>query len=153
MNWTTEKRAISQLKAHPKNPRILTEKQHEQLTQSLKSFNLAEIPVINKDNTILAGHQRIRIMKELHGEDFVIEVRVPDRQLTDNEADEYLIRSNKNTGEWNFEELANNFENEDLTDWGFTLLDLGMPPDKEDITDEQKEPKTLKECPECGHQW
>ncbi|NBT86363.1 MAG: hypothetical protein EBT45_07735 [Alphaproteobacteria bacterium] len=43
-----------------------------------------------------------------------IEVRVPNRQLTAWEAEEYLIRSNKNSGEWDWERLANEWEVKDL---------------------------------------
>ena len=62
IEWKTERRKISDLIPHPKNPRQMTEKQVEDLTASLERFSLAEIPVINTDNMLLAGHQRLRIM-------------------------------------------------------------------------------------------
>ncbi|MDD4410874.1 MAG: ParB N-terminal domain-containing protein [Candidatus Shapirobacteria bacterium] len=126
LNWKTEKRKISDLLPTVHNPRQLTEKQVKDLKTSIEKFNLVEIPVINLDNTILAGHQRLKIMSMLGRGEEEIDVRVPDRQLTKEEADEYLIRSNKNTGEWNFDELANSFDQKDLLDWGFEEWELGM---------------------------
>ena len=54
-----------------------------------------------------------------------IDVRVPSRLLDEKEATEYLIRSNKNIGEWDFNLLANTFEEEDLLAWGFKEEELG----------------------------
>ena len=126
MNWTTEKRRISDLIPTVNNPRILNEKQHADLKRSLKKFNLVEIPAINQDGQILAGHQRLKIMAALGRGDEEIDVRVPDRQLSKKECDEYLIRSNKNTGEWDMDELANSFDLDDLKDWGFEDAELGL---------------------------
>jgi hypothetical protein len=87
--WHTETRQIKDFKEHEKNPRKITKDQMEKLKQSLKSFNYVETIVINLDNTILAGHMRIKAMKALGRGKEEIEVRVPNRQLTAREAEEY----------------------------------------------------------------
>ena len=69
IEWHNETRLLSELIPYEFNPRQLTKKQYKDLTKSLKKFNLAEIPAINTDNKIIAGHQRIRILTELHGKD------------------------------------------------------------------------------------
>ncbi len=147
--WHTETRKIKDLKEHGKNPRKITKDQMEKLKQSLKSFNYVETIVINLDNTILAGHMRIRALKALGRIKEEIEVRVPNRQLTSKEAEEYLIRSNKNSGEWDWERLANEWEIPDLFNWGFTEDELQIKdPDKLEATDDDyeeeipEEPKT-----------
>jgi len=117
--WHTERRQIKDLKEHQKNPRKITIDQMEKLKQSLKSFNYVETIVINLDNTILAGHMRVRAMKALGRGKEEIEVRVPSRQLTAKEAEEYLIRSNKNTGEWDWDRLANEWEVNEAVDDGY----------------------------------
>lgn len=151
IEWTTEKRKISDITEFEKNPRILTKKQYEDLKKSLKKFNLAEIPAINKDNKLLAGHQRLRVLAELKGSDYEIDVRVPNRQLTPKEAEEYLIRSNKNSGEWDWDALANNFEMEELVSWGFDVdeFDIDLGDIEEEAEAEVKEPKKIT-CPACG---
>lgn len=122
IEWTTEIRSIKGLKKHPKNPRQLTKEQHAHLKTSLEKFGLADKPIINVDGTIIGGHQRLKVLKELGHKD--IEVLVPNRELTSDEVDEMNIRLNKNTGEWDFDVLANEWDVNDLVEWGFTEADL-----------------------------
>jgi DNA modification methylase len=114
----TEKRQVKSLIPYDKNPRFLTPEQELQLTESLSKFGLVEIPAINADGTLIAGHQRVTILIKLGRGDEEIDVRVPDRQLTEDEFKEYNIRSNANTGSWNVELLATAFDTDLLSDWG-----------------------------------
>lgn len=132
MKWITEKRKINDLIPYAANPRQMTDKQNKDLTKSLEKFDLVEIPAINTDGTILAGHQRLRIMQTLGRGNEEIDVRVPDRLLTEKEVQEYNIRSNKNTGEFDFDILANSFDTSDLLDWGFDEKDLKIDTDIEE---------------------
>ena len=122
--WSTATRTIGELIPHKQNPRILTGIQKDFLRESLERFGLVEIPVINSDNTLLAGHQRTGIMLALHGEGFAIDVRVPNRKLTESEASEYLIRSNKNTGSWDEDILQEYFSEDELELFGFTIDEI-----------------------------
>lgn len=146
LQWTTETRKLSQLVQHAQNPRRLTEKQYKALKKSLQKFNLAEIPAINTDNTLLAGHQRCKVLMELKG-DIEVAVRVPSRSLTPEEAREYLIRSNANVGEWDMEALASNFTTQELAKWGMEAPDVirqkvtGLT-DDDDIPEAPKTPVT-----------
>ena len=126
LKWSTEKRLVKELIPYENNPRKMTKDQVDQLTKSLKKFDLVEIPVINTDNKIIAGHQRLKIMAALGMVDDLIDVRVPNRLLTDKEYEEYNIRSNKNTGEWDWDILGNVFDKDDLVEWGFNELELGL---------------------------
>jgi len=124
LSWKTENRKLGELIEFKDNPRQISKKQYEDLSKSLKKFGLVEIPVIDLDNTIIAGHQRIKVLSILKKPDNIIEVRVPNRKLTDKEFKEYNIRSNKNTGSWDFDILANCFEIGDLCEWGFNMGEL-----------------------------
>lgn len=124
MKWHTETRKISDLVPFEHNPRQLTKKQYTDLEKSLKKFDLVEIPAINQDHTIIAGHQRLNILHALGRADEEIDVRVPNRMLSEKEVEEYNIRSNKNTGEWIMDVLANSFDMNDLLDWGFEDAEL-----------------------------
>lgn len=132
ISWTTQKRKISDLLPTENNPRTLNEKQHKDLKKSLSKFDLAEIPAINTNNKILAGHQRLKVLFEING-DAEIDVRVPNRELTEKESQEYLVRSNANTGSWDFDLLANEFELEDLTEWGLYIPQVDDEEEKEDV--------------------
>lgn len=117
--WTTQKRQIKDLIPFEVNPRSISNKAKKDLRKSLKKFNLAEIPAINTDNKIIAGHQRIAILLAIGRDEETIDVRVPSRELTSKECEEYNIRSNANVGEWDFEKLSKNFLKGDLLEWGF----------------------------------
>lgn len=121
--WHTEKRKVKDLISYDLNPRILTDFQAEQLTKSLKRFNLVEIPAIDIDDTLLAGNQRIKIMVMLGRGEEEVDVRVPNRKLTDSEFREYNIRSNKNTGEWDID-LLSNLDESFLSEIGFLSEEL-----------------------------
>lgn len=118
----------------------MTEKQATDLRRSVEKFNLVEIPAINTDNKVIAGHQRLMVLKLLNREEEEIDVRVPNRTLTEEEFKEYNLRSNKNLGEWNWDVLANNFDTAMLKDIGFTSEELSgklTPPNDEDNFDAQ----------------
>ena len=165
LEWHNETRKISELVPHAKNPRRLTEEQKQTLTDSLEKFNLVEIPVINTDNTILAGHQRLKVLAALGRGDEEIEVRVPNRELTQPEADEYLLRSNKNTGEWDYD-LLKAFDADALLSFGFQDYEIksdrdetlaqyeatGDEPSKKDSLPEDERPVnwSIDTTPEYG---
>ena len=128
IEWHTEKRKINDLLVFKKNPRRLTEEQTDQLKKSIEKFNLVEIPAIDTDDKIIAGHQRLAVMKLLGRGGETVDVRVPNRKLTPDEFKEYNLRSNKNTGEWDFEMLGAEFDKDLLAEVGFTesfLLNAG----------------------------
>ncbi len=149
IKWTIETRKIKDLKPHPKNPRQLSKIEHSHLLISLEKFGLADKPIINLDDMIIGGHQRLKILKEMKIKE--VEVLVPDRLLEEREVDELCIRLNKNTGEFDYELLANEWEVNDLIEWGFTSKDLDLFMDEMD--DDNKEEGDKEEgckCPTCG---
>lgn len=153
--WQTEKRKVSELKGYEHNPRVMTAKQFEELKDSIIKFNYVEIVAINTDNVLVAGHQRIRALIDLKRGNETIEVRVPNRKLSKKEFQEYLIRSNKTQGEWDFDILKTVFEIKDLDNWGFGVDEINVIfPDveiNEKIVDENI--KTENICPKCGYKW
>jgi len=133
LKFSTEKRKIKDLIPFEYNPRKLSQKDYDLLKKSLEKFDLAEIPVINLDNKICAGHQRISLLLEVGRGDEYIDVRVPNRMMTEEEFKEYNIKSNKISGDWDFDILSNYFEIENLKDWGFEDFELGIVDEKEKI--------------------
>ena len=148
IKWSLEKRKLKELKPHPKNPRQLTADQKRQLDASLAKFGLIEKLIINQDNMIIGGHQRYRLLKL--GNEKEVDCWVPDRLLSEEEAEELLVRLNLNQGEFDYDKLANDFNVPDLLDWGFMPEDLELSAfdDEPGIKAEKK--KKLKTCPSCG---
>ena len=150
LTWHTEKRKLGDLIEWDKNPRQLKDHDAEHLKKSLDTFGVADPLIINTDNKIIGGHMRRRIMlKSGYKPDDLVDVRVPERELTEREAEELAIRLNKNTGDWDFDALANNFELDDLLDWGFDKQELdldlwaGEPP--EDVEPQIDKAEELRE--------
>jgi ParB-like chromosome segregation protein Spo0J len=85
LEWYNEKRKVKDLVPFEFNPRKLTEEKKQLLINSIEKFNLAEVPAINLDNVIIAGHQRIKVLMEIVRGDEEIDVRVPNRLVTDKE--------------------------------------------------------------------
>lgn len=134
--WFTVQRKINDLTPQEVNPRVISEKQMEDLKKSLKKYNLVEIPAIDLDSRILAGHQRIKALQLLGRGDEMIDVRIPSRELTEDEANQYLIASNALGGDWDFSALKS-FDLDLLLDVGFDQVELTKFWDKEvDLNDD-----------------
>ncbi len=115
------------------------------LQESISRFNLVEIPAIDTDNTILAGHQRLKAMQLVGRGEEEIDVRVPNRALTTKEREEYLLRSNQNTGSWD-DELLKAMDMDLLLDVGFGDEELQALFDDVDVIDDDFDvEKALKE--------
>lgn len=56
---------ISKLSFAEYNPRTITEAEFDGLTKSISTFGLVEPIVVNKDYTIIGGHQRVRACQRL----------------------------------------------------------------------------------------
>ena len=133
ITWVTEQRKLKDLNEWDKNPRQLSKHDAEEIAKSIHKFNLADPLVINTDNQIIGGHQRKRVMlSNGYKPDDLVDVRVPSRQLTEKEAEELNVRLNRNAGEWDFDMLANEFELDDLLEWGFTEADFDLEGTGED---------------------
>jgi site-specific DNA-methyltransferase (adenine-specific) len=124
--WNTVQRRVRELVPLAYNPRILTEEGRTRLMRSIQKFNLAEIPAINTDDVVLAGHQRLSILLDLGRGDEIIDVRMPNRLLTKEELDEYNITSNVGAGVWDYASLQENFAHIDLSAVGDASMLAGL---------------------------
>lgn len=147
--WKNVEKKVNELIPQDINPRKITDKQMSDLKKSLDEFNVVETPVINLDGKILAGHQRIKALKILGRGEELIDVRIPNRMLSKEEADKYLIISNAIGGDWDFD-LLKDFDIGMLNDIGMDPEDLSniwdddVEVDREEF-DEQKELAKIKE--------
>lgn len=149
LNWVTTPKKVNDLVPQESNPRRMSDKQMSDLKRSITKFNLVEIPAIDYDGHILAGHMRIKALQILGRGEELIDVRVPNRKLTDEEAKEYLLSSNAITGDWDFS-LLKDFNPEMLLEVGFNKDDLSKIWDNDLSTKEEhfipeEEIKKIKE--------
>jgi DNA modification methylase len=132
------------------NPRQITTKQYKDLKESIKRFGLVDPIIINQDNTIIGGHQRFKIMQQMAGENVPCVIL----HLTKEKEKELNIRLNKNTGEFDMDILANNFDVAELKDWGFKDIELGFNIDKiEGNIDDDHIPEVITTRVKLGDIW
>lgn len=133
---------LKDIKSNPNNPRIIKDEKFEKLKKSIKEFPkmMALRPmIINQDNIVLGGNMRLKALKELGYKDLPEEWVKRAEDLTDEEARRFIIADNVGFGEHDWEILANEWDAEELADWG---LD-GFP--FEDATELEEDLKDLSE--------
>lgn len=137
ITWKAEKRNVADLIEWDKNPRKITDQAFEKLKQRIRERGFHDVIKIDTDNVVLSGNMRKKALVDLNIQE--VNVLVPERKLTDEERDKVALESNRNDGTWDFEMLGNVFEVDHLLDVGFSKLEIGMDPLKEDDWDENKE--------------
>ena len=117
----TEKVSISQVKTNPNNPRLIKDDKFKKLVSSIKEFpEMLEIRpiVVDNDNVVLGGNMRLRACKEAGLKEVHI---IKADQLTEKQQREFIIKDNVGFGEWDWDDLANEWDIDELEDWGLDL--------------------------------
>jgi len=112
---------ISEVKNNPNNPRLIKDDKFKKLVQSLKDLpEMAEVRpiVVNTDMVVLGGNMRLKAMKEAGWKEVPVEVVDWD----EDKQKQFIIKDNVRFGEWDWEQLANEWDAEELNAWG---LDVG----------------------------
>lgn len=116
-----KKVSISSIKKNPNNPRVIKDDKFKKLVQSVKDFpEMLEIRpiVVNKDQIILGGNMRYEACKAAGlKEVFIIEAK----NLTREQEQEFIIKDNVSGGEWDWDLLANEWDSEQLNEWGLDV--------------------------------
>lgn len=125
MKWINVIRKLSDLDPWERNPRQINVKQAERLKESFEEFGQVETIAIGPNNEIYNGHQRLNVLMDQHGGEYEVECRQLDRELTEKEREKLTVFLHKGAaGDWDWDILANEFEFEDLIDWGFSEGEL-----------------------------
>jgi ParB-like chromosome segregation protein Spo0J len=112
---------INLIKPNPNNPRIIKDDKFKKLVQSIKDFpQMLELRpiVIDENNIVLGGNMRLKACQELGLKDVPT---IYAKDLTEDQKKEFIIKDNVGFGEWNWDELANDWDEELLVEWGLDL--------------------------------
>lgn len=142
MNWYLEK--ITKVKSNPNNPRLIKDDKFHKLVNSIKEFpKMLEIRpiVVNDDMIVLGGNMRLKACKEAGLKEVPV-IKVSD--LTEEEQRQFIIKDNVSGGEWDWDMLANEWDVEQLDEWG---LDVPVFPQVELEAEEDDFDTTLPEEP------
>lgn len=122
----TIKVKISDIKLNPNNPRLIKDDKFAKLVQSVKEFpEMLEIRpiVVNTDMVVLGGNMRLKACKEAKIKELTVIVA---DNLTEEQQREFLIKDNVSGGEWDWNLLANEWDSEQLIDWGVDIPDFSI---------------------------
>jgi DNA modification methylase len=133
-----EKKKISDLIPAPYNPRQSTAKQEKHLKESLEKFGLVEPIIYNKQTGyIVGGHFRVRELKKLG----ITEIECVIVDLNEADEKELNIRLNANTGSWDWDTLANDWDVVDLEAWGLDIPQFDTVEELEASEDDYEVPE------------
>jgi hypothetical protein len=132
---------VSKIKPNPKNPRVIKDDKFKKLVTSIEGFpEMMEkrpmVCVTDVDGKLfpLGGNMRLRAIQELGMKE------IPDSWVTladdwtQEKRAEFTIKDNASFGEWNYDDLANEWDADQLSDWGVDVG--GFDVNAEDMSDE-----------------
>lgn len=134
---------IQSIKENDHNPRFITESKFKKLVKSIKEFpdmlNIRPL-VVDENMVVLGGNMRLKAMKEV-GLKKVKIIQV--KNWTEKQKNEFIIKDNVGFGQWDWDLLANDWLDQNLSDWGLDIpeiLNLDELNTDFDLPDGDKEP-------------
>ena len=134
---------ITQIKPNPNNPRIIKDNKFKLLVKSIQEFpEMLELRpiVIDENNIVLGGNMRLKACIEAGLTDVPVKVAT----LSEQQKKEFIVKDNVGFGEWDWDDLANNWDVEQLTEWGLDIpnFEIGKIEAEDDGFDMPEEVKT-----------
>ena len=126
---------INEIKPNPNNPRIIKDVKFKQLVKSIQDFpQMLELRpiVIDENNMVLGGNMRLKACIEAGITDVPV---IHANNLSEEKKKEFIVKDNVGYGEWDWDDLANNWDAQELTDWGLDIPNF----DVEGFADKNKE--------------
>jgi hypothetical protein len=141
----TEIVKIEKVLPNPSNPRIIKDDKFKKLVKSIQEFpQMLELRpiVVDADMVVLGGNMRLKACKAAGLTEVPIVIA---DQLTPEQQAEFIIKDNVGFGEWDWDLLANEWDETLLQEWGLDLpIFLGEPSHDELIGEEKGKPATMK---------
>jgi len=136
---------ITEIKSNPNNPRICKDYKFKQLVKSIQDFpQMLELRpiVIDENNMVLGGNMRLKACLEVGLTDVPV---IHANNLSEEKKKEFIVKDNLGYGEWDWDELANNWDVLELTEWGLDIPNFNIEPTGDDLIGEDKnKPPTMK---------
>jgi hypothetical protein len=140
---------ISAIKANSKNPRVIKDDKFKKLVKSIQEFPemLEKRPLVcytdvDGKYVVLGGNMRLKASQEIGLKELPI---VLADDWTQEQRDEFLIKDNVGFGEWDWDQLANEWDSGKLDEWGLDVPIFDTEPFGDDlIGDEKNKPATMK---------
>lgn len=126
---------ITQVRPNENNPRFIKDHKFKKLVTSIKEFpemlKLRPI-VVNSDMVVLGGNMRLKACKEAGLKEVWI---LKADELTEAQQREFIVKDNVGFGEWDWDLLANEWDNLQLDKWGMDIPKFNLDEDFKDLSD------------------
>jgi len=113
---------INEIKPNPNNPRLIKDHKFKQLVKSIQDFpqmlDLRPI-VIDENNMVLGGNMRLKACIEAGMTDVPV---IHANNLSEEKKKEFIVKDNVGYGEWDWSELANNWDVDLIQEWGLDII-------------------------------
>lgn len=112
---------IWKVKNNPNNPRLVKDDKFKKLVKSIKDFPdmLDKRPIIvNADLIVLGGNMRLKACNEAGLKEVPIIVA---EDWTEEQQKAFIIKDNLGYGEWDWDMIANEWDEEELNEWGLDI--------------------------------
>jgi len=126
---------INEVKSNPNNPRIIKDDKFKKLVASIKELpQMLELRpiVVNEDMVVLGGNMRLKACKEAGLKEIPI---IKASELNEEQQRAFIIKDNVGFGEWDWDALANEWDAEQLEEWGLDVW-KGQDVDLDSLSDE-----------------
>lgn len=124
-------RNLREIRNNPENPRYIRDEKFEQLVKSLKDFpEMIQVRplIVNQKMQALGGNMRLKAMIEAGW----TECPVVQVDWSEEKQREFIIKDNLGFGEWDWDMLANEWNEEELQEWGMDIPALEQIDNLED---------------------
>ena len=135
---------LYKIKGNPNNPRIVKNEKFKKLVESIRGFPemFEKRPIVVDENLmVLGGNMRLKACQELGIKDIWVDIAT---SWTDKQKNEFVIKDNNHSGEWDWDILANNWSTLELQDWGLDVWKGAEERevfDIEDVENNENKPK------------
>jgi DNA modification methylase len=112
---------INEIKPNLNNPRLIKDHKFKQLVKSIQDFpQMLELRpiVIDENNMVLGGNMRLKACIEAGLTDVPVKQA---KDLSEAQKKEFIVKDNVGYGEWDWDDLANNWDAQELTEWGLDI--------------------------------
>lgn len=124
------KAKLSDIIPNPNNPRLIKDEKFNQLVKSIKDFpQMLELRpiVVNDQMVVLGGNMRLKACKEAGLKEVPI---IKASELTEEQQREFIIKDNVGFGEWDWSMIANEWDAEQVQEWGLDIAGFDLDEDK-----------------------
>jgi len=135
---------LSEIKSNPNNPRIIKDDKFKKLVKSIQEFpKMLEIRpvVVNADMIVLGGNMRLKACKEAGLKEVPV---IFAHDLTEEEQKQFIIKDNVGFGEWDWDMIANEWDAEEVEEWGLDIPEFSIKEELEAEEDDYEMPDELQ---------